>query len=579
MRRSALLALVLLLAAPPAGRAEGRAAPAARARARGRAAGPTPVVRKAAAGAALEKARAQLAAVKRDPAKRRYRHHWERAIRQITRAASGRDAAPGLLDAARARYALYRFSQVEADRDESLKLAARARRAGAGQAAAFAAAVRREAGDEGPRAPPHRASPGRKAARPPSRPESQAVEDVDGEGHLDEALGEALAAGAGDEAMPPPRPVEIRPDGLGPAGEAPAKVSEVRSWSSAGYTRVAVYLSRPVAFARRELPATDGLPRRLAIDLAPAVLEGATPAHPVGDAQVERVRTAQNDAETVRVVLDLHGQEDAQVIAVEDPPRLLVDVGAPAASARPAAAARPEAELGGPRPVRRIVVDAGHGGHDSGAIGPSRVREKDVTLAVARRLAARLEAAGYEVLLTRKDDRYLALEERTAFANARRGDLFVSIHANAHPRRDRRGVETYVLNVADDRYAARLAARENGALRDDAGEGREVRRILSDLDAQSSADSSRRLARLVQREVVAGTRSAAGETRDLGVKSALFYVLLGARMPAVLVETGFISNRAEERRLRDGRFQEAVAASIARGVAAYARSEARVAAR
>jgi N-acetylmuramoyl-L-alanine amidase len=223
------------------------------------------------------------------------------------------------------------------------------------------------------------------------------------------------------------------------------------------------------------------------------------------------------------------------------------------------------------------VVDAGHGGHDPGAIGPRRVREKDVTLAMARRLAKKLRAAGFEVVLTRKDDRYLALEERTAIANTARGDLFVSIHANAHPRRNRAGVETYFLNVTDDRYAARLAARENGADLDEAGQGTELLRILSDLDAKASAGSSRRLARIVQREITRSVRSEIGGVRDLGVKSALFYVLLGARMPAVLVETGFISNRAEERRLASPRYQDEVAASIARAVTAFAEGEARVA--
>jgi N-acetylmuramoyl-L-alanine amidase len=222
------------------------------------------------------------------------------------------------------------------------------------------------------------------------------------------------------------------------------------------------------------------------------------------------------------------------------------------------------------------VVDAGHGGHDPGAIGPGRVREKDVTLAMARRLAKRLREAGFEVVLTRRDDRFLALEERTGIANAARGDLFVSLHANAHPRRHRSGVETYFLDTADDRYAARLAARENGL---DLGEGEaEVARILTDLDAKASARASRRLARLVQREVTGGVRARVGEVRDLGVKGALFYVLLGARMPAVLVEAAFISNRAEERRLASARYQDAVAAGIARAVVAFARSGERVAA-
>ncbi|HYG69271.1 MAG TPA: N-acetylmuramoyl-L-alanine amidase, partial [Anaeromyxobacteraceae bacterium] len=300
--------------------------------------------------------------------------------------------------------------------------------------------------------------------------------------------------------------------------------------------------------------------------------------------------------------------DEVQVFALDDPPRLVVDVGAhpkePAAIAEaappapPAAAVEvPPAHAPAPAPapapatasarpsldevetgaIRRIVVDAGHGGHDPGAIGPSRVREKDVTLAIAKRLAKRLRSQGFEVVLTRDRDRYLALEERTAIANTARGDLFVSIHANAHPRRNREGVETYFLNVADDRYAARLAARENGM---ELGEGQsasQVQRILADLDAKASAASSRRLASLVQREVVASVRSRVGDVRDLGVKSALFYVLLGARMPAVLVETAFISNRTEERRLKSERYQEEVASAIARAVGTFARSDARVA--
>ncbi|MCM2332432.1 MAG: N-acetylmuramoyl-L-alanine amidase, partial [Anaeromyxobacteraceae bacterium] len=229
------------------------------------------------------------------------------------------------------------------------------------------------------------------------------------------------------------------------------------------------------------------------------------------------------------------------------------------------------------RPVRRVVVDAGHGGHDPGAIGPTRVREKDVTLAIAKRLAAKLKAGGFEVVMTRSDDRFVALEERTAIANTQRGDLLISIHANAHPRRALAGTETFVLNVADDRYAKRLAARENGADLDDGGEGTEAQRILTDLDAKASTEASRRLAQAVQREITGAVRARFGEDKDLGVKSALFYVLLGARMPAVLVETAFISNRVEEKRLASPAYQDVVAASMARAVEQYARRDARVA--
>ncbi|HEX7487750.1 MAG TPA: N-acetylmuramoyl-L-alanine amidase, partial [Anaeromyxobacteraceae bacterium] len=386
----------------------------------------------------------------------------------------------------------------------------------------------------------------------------------------DPVLAEALDSGPGA-----PEP--------GSTKASPARVSEVKTWSSGDYTRVAIYLSRPVAFEQQEIPAEGALPRRLTLDLTPAVLDREL-ARAVGDALVQRVRAAQRDHDTVRVVLDLAGRDELSILRLDDPPRLIVDVGsregqpdeeAPAARVRAPRELEPEA--GPHRPLRRIVVDAGHGGHDTGAIGPSGVREKDVTLAMARRLASRLRGRGFEVVLTRDRDAFVPLEERTAIANARRGDLLVSLHANAHPRRDRHGVETYVLDVAGDRYARRLAARENGAFDDDADGGQEVRRILTDLDAQASASSSRRLALAVQREVCAGVRGRVGEVRDLGVKSALFHVLLGARMPAVLVETAFISNRVEEQRLRSSRFQDEVAASVARAVERFASLEARVA--
>ncbi|WP_176064954.1 N-acetylmuramoyl-L-alanine amidase [Anaeromyxobacter diazotrophicus] len=605
----AALSLLLVISAAVHGRPAPRQARAAVA-ARASAARPAP-------GSALERARVLLAQVKRDPAKRRYRHQWERAIAALERAARGRDAGPALLEAARARYALYRYSQVEADREAALRLAQRARKAGAREAGAFAAAVKEEMGEEEP-AP--KAKRGRGAARgqgatATASAASSTTTSTATAGPTATATAAAPAAtaaggaggrGAAEESDEEPSTDPALREALRGAegGEAagPARVSEVKSWSNGDYTRIAVYLSRQVPFTKEEIPAEGALPRRLALDLKPASLAGGL-AHPVGDALVQRVRAAQRGEDTVRVVLDLAGRDDLAIFQLDDPPRLIVDVGvrearrdaqaaarradasAPAEAA-PAAEAAPEArtahaepEQAAARPVRRVVVDAGHGGHDTGAIGPSGVREKDVTLAMARRLAARLRARGFEVVLTRDADRFVPLEERTAIANAHHGDLFVSLHANAHPRRDRRGLETYVLDVADDRYARRLAARENGALDDGAEEGQEVRRILTDLDAQSSAAASRRLAETVQREVGQGVRSRVGDVRDLGVKSALFYVLLGARMPAVLVETSFISNRVEERRLASARFQDEVAAGVTRAVERFAARGPRVAAR
>jgi N-acetylmuramoyl-L-alanine amidase len=544
----------------------------------------------------LDRARALLAQVKRDPAKRRYRHHWERAIGALEKSARGRDRAPALLEAARARYALYRFSQVDADRGAALRLAERAQRAGARDAAAFTAAVRREMGEDEEAAPAsqvaRRTPPPRPAPAPAPRPSPRdaaaaaaAASPSPSPDAGSDATASAPAAPARQDASTdeeaPTDPVldkALRAAAEPATGPAePASVTDVRSWSNSDYTRVAVYLSRNVGFTQEEIPADGGRPRRLALDLKPALLARGL-AHPVDDALVQRVRAAQRTPDTVRVVLDLAGRDDLMLFSLDDPPRLIVDVGVREArrDARASTLREGAGELSPRRPIRRVVVDAGHGGHDTGAIGPTGVREKDVTLAMARRLARQLQARGFEVVLTRRDDKFVPLEERTAIANARHGDLFVSLHANAHPHRDRRGVETYVLNMADDRYAARLAARENGALTDDA-EPQDVRRILSDLDAKSSVDASRRLAQAVQRQLCGGIRGRVGEVRDLGVKSALFHVLVGARMPAVLVETSFISNRSEEKRLRSPRFQDEVASAVAGAVQGFAMRESRLA--
>jgi N-acetylmuramoyl-L-alanine amidase len=213
--------------------------------------------------------------------------------------------------------------------------------------------------------------------------------------------------------------------------------------------------------------------------------------------------------------------------------------------------------------IRKVVIDAGHGGHDAGAIGPTGVREKDVTLAVARRLAEKLRQQGLEVALTRSEDRFVSLEGRVAFANQQRADLFISVHCNAAAERTLRGVETYTLNLSSDRYAVRLAARENASSERSMGE---LQFLLADIATRANTVDSRRLAGMVQSSVVGGLRTHYGQVRDLGNKEALFYVLMGTRMPAILVEGSFISNPTEEQRLGGAEFQDQLATSIASGV-------------
>jgi N-acetylmuramoyl-L-alanine amidase len=213
--------------------------------------------------------------------------------------------------------------------------------------------------------------------------------------------------------------------------------------------------------------------------------------------------------------------------------------------------------------VRRVVVDAGHGGHDTGAIGRGGTREKDVALAIAHRLREVLGRAGLEVILTREDDTFVPLEERARRANEAKGDLFVSIHCNSAPGRRLRGIETYSLNTASDRYSIRLAARENAS-----SEKRisDLQFILADLATKANAEESIRLAGHVHSSLVGHLRQRHRDIYDLGTKQALFYVLLGVKMPAILVETSFLSNPEEERRLSSTSYQSDAAEAIATGI-------------
>ena len=218
-----------------------------------------------------------------------------------------------------------------------------------------------------------------------------------------------------------------------------------------------------------------------------------------------------------------------------------------------------------------VVVDAGHGGEDEGARGPRGALEKDVVLDVATRLASRLRSRGLRVVLTRDADRFVPLEQRTAIANDARGDLFVSIHANAARDRGVHGVETYFLSLdATDEAAARVAERENGAFqRSGAGVAPiddPIVAILGNLMHNEHMSESSAFARMAQTEL---TRSDPRASR--GVKQAPFVVLVGLQMPASLVEVGFITNARDEARLRTREGRDAIATGRAEAVLDYGR--------
>src|SRR5688500_9768035 len=219
--------------------------------------------------------------------------------------------------------------------------------------------------------------------------------------------------------------------------------------------------------------------------------------------------------------------------------------------------------------IARIVIDAGHGGHDPGA----KVRglsEAGLTLDIALRLEELLrKQPGVEVVQTRRKDAYVSLEERAEIANRAGADLFISIHANASNNPRMRGVETYVLNFAGDAQAERVAAREN------AGSGRAMRDlsdIVKAIALNNKVDESRELARFVQDSLFAQLRRNDRTLRNLGVKQAPFMVLIGATMPSVLTEVAFVTNREDAGLLRSDKYRQDVAQALLAGITRYQQS-------
>ena len=548
-------------------------------------------------------------------------------------------AADALYNAGRLAWDLYRVSRVEGDYDRAVALLERL--AGqypkdnladdglflvgrirlehgdeVGAARAFSAVVHRfPEGDMVGKAREmlRRLSP---AARAAGKAEAPRVASAAGKPDADDEAARARPPTANSKPQTaPPAPV--------PAG--PARVTAVSARDAGDFTRVTLALTGPVTWKEGAVRADPAhhRPRRVYLDLSPAILaKGAATAVKVSGPRLARVRTGQFAEHTVRVVLDLGRTRGLEVYPMAGTGALVIDVTrsgdhhapvartgttAPAAPkatphqtptltamvpmARPARAhpdkkrlqqmaavlkhkgSVPLAVQAGLK-IRRVVVDAGHGGKDDGAVGPHGLKEKDVALSIAKMLGQRLKHYGLDVIYTRTDDRFVPLEERTDIANAKGADLFISIHCNASTSRARHGVATYYLNVTGNRYEMRLAARENATSKKSVSD---LRLILADLATQADTDESVRLATQIQSHTVGFLRHHYRGIHDRGVKNALFYVLLGARMPAVLVETSFISNRREARRLHSHTYRERVAQGIFEGVKAFLRDRRAVA--
>jgi N-acetylmuramoyl-L-alanine amidase len=217
--------------------------------------------------------------------------------------------------------------------------------------------------------------------------------------------------------------------------------------------------------------------------------------------------------------------------------------------------------------IGKIVIDPGHGGHDTGTIGPNGLEEKDLVLEVSRRLGKLLETRlGAEVVYTRKDDTFIPLETRTAIANQARADLFVSIHANSSHDSAARGVETYYLNFTSSPDALEVAARENAVSEKSIYE---LQDLVKKIALKEKIEESREFAGDVQSSLHSGLAMKSPAIRDRGVKKAPFIVLIGANMPSILAEISFVSNPADEHRLATSEYRERIAESLYRGIAKY----------
>jgi N-acetylmuramoyl-L-alanine amidase len=372
-----------------------------------------------------------------------------------------------------------------------------------------------------------------------------------------------------------------------------AQVEPIKFWSTTDYTRVVIQVSDQVDYTKHLLEKQGDRPRRLFLDFAASrIPPKACRPTPIQDGLLKRVRVGQFSPDTVRVVLDIESISSYKIFTLQDPFRTVIDVKGweqkkeelPVAvvkvlkdnkkrAPQTAAQATRDVPVEGPLPslaqqlglgIRKIVIDPGHGGKDPGAIALNGLKEKDVVLAVSKKLARQLRTKlGCEVVLTRTTDVFIPLEERTAIANTEKGDLFISVHVNSAPSPRLLGVETYVLNLTNDEDSMRLAAQENAT---SASKMSDLQNILADLLNNTKLDESTKLAEHVQTKMAQGLR-----IKDLGVKQAPFYVLIGAQMPAILSEITFLSNPSEAKRLRQDHYLMTIAEHISAGVNDYIR--------
>ncbi len=394
------------------------------------------------------------------------------------------------------------------------------------------------------------------------------------------------------------------------------RINEIRHWSNVGYTRVVIDMDGEAGYTSGRLKNPD----RLFFDLKNAYLPKGHEdvSIDVNDGVLRRIRASQYNADTVRVALDLASIASSRTLMLQNPTRLIIDVSgksqpintvcrtdvpgegyknmsshapkqktsepqktapasvpapapaafAPATTASAASVAAKPASRPQPCGIGTIVIDPGHGGKDTGAIGCNGLYEKNVVLDIGLRLRKIIRRNfNCKVVMTRDRDVFIPLDERPGIAVQNDADLFISIHANASRDPAAHGIETYLLNLTKDRHIMQVAERENMTELKSMGP---LEAILKDLILDSKRDDSLRLAHCVQSCLISDLRKY--DVKNKGVKQGPFLVLYGASMPSILTEVGFITNPEEEARLARPAYRQKIAQAIFDGIKKYLRN-------
>ncbi len=556
----------------------------------------------------------RLADLRKSSKKKKYRSYWVDCLRTFEsvekRFPKSPSAGDACFDRAAMYFELYQTSRYSRDIDDSMRVFAKCQASYPKHAKAPEALYRIvELSAEFKRNQPE--------AEKACEKLTQAYPDSTWTGKAKARLGiTEKKAKPGQEIQKAPEP-EIVPAKQGP----PGMVTSIRYWSGGAYTRIVINQDRPIRFIGKELKKPD----RLVFDLLNSRVTGSINKGPlpVNDGILKQVRASQFAPNTVRVVLDLASIKSYAAFPLHDPDRLVIDVtgegngqviseaagtgGLEAADNQPGQhQSSGEQKTGGAAPgretvvppvkipdtgskdgeklslsrqlglkIRTIALDAGHGGHDPGAIGKNGLREKTVTLDIAKRLQTLVkDRLGCNVIMTRDKDVFIPLEQRPFIAKSKGADLFVSIHINATRKRKTRGIETYVQSLrASDREAMATAARENAMSTKKLSELKsELDRIFADLTRDDKIEESLYLASAVQGSLVNGLKPVNSHADDLRIKDpkrAFFYVLINTEMPSILAEVGFISNPEEEKLLKKESYRQNIAEALFEGVKKY----------